>query len=95
AQRAAGRIAYAGGELGAAEEYLSQALETFTGSGAAFEAARTRVDLAALRAKRGDKDAAREHLSAALAVFEVANVPKRSVQARDLAHAWGIALVDD
>jgi len=95
AQRAAGRIAYAGGELGAAEEYLSQALETFTGSGAAFEAARTRVDLAALRAKRGDKDAAREHLSAALAVFEVANVPKRSVQARDLAHAWGIALLDD
>src|SRR5439155_17846778 len=84
AQRAVGRIALAAGDLGEADMRLSQALATFTESDASFEAARTRVDLAVMCVKRGDRDAARAHLVAAVAVFEAANAPKRTVHARDL-----------
>jgi hypothetical protein len=70
---------------------LTGALATFTRCGADFEAARTRLDLAAVRARRGDPDAAREDLAAALAAFEAANAPKRAAQARELARTLGFA----
>ena len=92
AQRAAGRIAYAGGDLDEAERRLSQALETFLESGAAFEVARTRVDLAAARGKREDGDGARAYLAAALATFEAANAPKRAAAVGLLARSLGVTL---
>jgi len=55
-------------------------------------AARTRVDLAGVRAKRGDELAARQHLHLAIATFETAGAPKRVAEASDLARALGITL---
>jgi DNA-binding SARP family transcriptional activator len=48
AQRVQSRIARAGGERGEAEDRLAQAIATFQGMGAPFEAARTRIELAEL-----------------------------------------------
>jgi tetratricopeptide (TPR) repeat protein len=94
AQRALGRIARAQSDLDEAEQHLSHALQTFTGCSAVFEAARTRVDLAAVRARKGDEDAAREHLRVAVAAFDAAGAPKRAAEARDLARSLGTALAD-
>jgi DNA-binding SARP family transcriptional activator len=85
AQCALGRIAHAAGEHAAAEVSLGEALESFEGCQATFEAARTRVELAAVRVVQGDADAARAHLAAALAVFEAAGAPARAAAARRLA----------
>jgi hypothetical protein len=57
-----------------------------------FEAGPTRVDIAGVRSTRGDKDGAREHLVAALAIFEEANTPKRAAAVRDLARSLTITL---
>jgi DNA-binding SARP family transcriptional activator len=92
AQRALGRIARVEGDLDKAEGHLAQALETFTACSAVFEAARTRVDLAAVRAKTGDEAAAREHLQLAVATFDTSGAPKRVAEARDVARSLGIAL---
>jgi DNA-binding SARP family transcriptional activator len=92
AQRSLGRIAHAGGDLEAAGSCLCEALGTFVGCHAAFEAARTRLDLAAVDAARGKTDAAREHLAAALATFETANAPRLATAARALAASLGPAL---
>ena len=94
ARRTLGRIAHAAGELRDAEDHLTGALATLTQCHADFEAARTRMDLAAVRAKRGDHEAAREDLAAALAAFEAANVPKRAAQVRELARALDLTLSD-
>jgi len=91
AQRTLGRIAHAAGAVPDAEDLLTGALATFTRCGAAFEAARTRLDLATTRASRGDPEAAREDLVAALVAFEAANTPKRAAQARELASTLGLA----
>ncbi len=92
AQRAIGRIARADGDLDVAERHLTEALETFAACSAMFEAARTRVDLAGVRAKRGDELAARQHLHLAMATFETAGAPKRVAEASDLARSLGITL---
>ncbi len=92
AQRTLGRISLVGGELEAAGRHLAEALETLTRCGAAFEAARARVDLAAVEAARQNTAAAGEHLAAAIATFEAANAPRRAAAARDLARSLGIRL---
>jgi hypothetical protein len=89
-QRALGRIALAAGKTDDAGERLDQALATFARCSAAFEAARTHLDLAALRAGQGDKHAAQEHLARAVATFEAADAPTRLAQARELARSLGL-----
>jgi DNA-binding SARP family transcriptional activator len=90
AQRLLGRIGRAGGDLEAADRWLSQALTTFNACAATFEAGRTYLDLAAVRTARGQADAARGHLRAALAVFEAARAPARAAEARALGRALGL-----
>jgi DNA-binding SARP family transcriptional activator len=94
AQRALGRVAFAEEDFAEADRRLSTALATFAACDAAFEAARTRVELARLRARLGAKDAAGEHLAASVAVFEAARAPKRAAEARALAGLLRIALVE-
>jgi hypothetical protein len=65
-----GRIAEARGAGDDAERLLEEALEIFSRIEADFEAARTRLDLAAIASRRGDADRARVHLAAAHATFE-------------------------
>jgi DNA-binding SARP family transcriptional activator len=90
AQRALGRIAFAAGKTEDAAERFEQALATFARCSAAFEAARTHMDLAALRAGQGDKHAAQEHLARAAATFETADAPRRVAQTRELARSLGL-----
>jgi hypothetical protein len=87
ALRALGRIAIAQRNFAEAELKLSRALATFTECGAAFEAARTRADLAALFAGNLDSKAARDHLAAALMGFKQARAPRRIAEARRTARA--------
>jgi tetratricopeptide (TPR) repeat protein len=68
--RTMGRIAEACGAGDDAERLLEEALEIFSRIEADFEAARTRLDLAAIASRRGDADRARVHLAAAHATFE-------------------------
>lgn len=95
AERALGRIAHTEGELRAADALLAGALRTFEDCGATFEAARTHVELAAVRGVGVTRDAAREHLIAALATFEAADAPARVIAARDLARRLDLGLLDD
>lgn len=92
AQRALGRIGDVEGRPEAAVGYLSEALGTFTGCRAAFEAARTRVDLAGVEAARANPGAARAHLVTAIATFEAAGAPRRAARARDVARSLRIGL---
>ena len=92
AQRALGRIARAAGDPVEAESCLTKALGSFGECRAAFEAARTRLDFAALLGTQGNTAAAREHLAAALAPLEAANAPKRVAEARNLARTLGVTL---
>ena len=69
ALRALGRVAAAVGELDEAEQRHRQALATFSSLSVPFEVARTRLDLAALRAERGDRTTAGAELAAGLALF--------------------------
>jgi tetratricopeptide (TPR) repeat protein len=82
ALRALGRIAIARQNFGEAELRLTGALTTFTECGAAFEAARTQADLAALFAGKRERKAARDYLAAALTGFKQARAPKRVAEAR-------------
>jgi len=92
AWRALGRIDAAAGAIADAEEHFTRALSAFTDCEAAFEAARTMMDRAPVRAKRGDTDGARADLTAAIAAFDIAPAPRRAAQARDLARSLGLAL---
>ena len=87
ALRALGRIALTRRNFGEAELRLSRALATFTECGAAFEAARTQADLAALSACKLEWKAARDCLAAALMGFKRARAPKRVAEARRTARA--------
>jgi DNA-binding SARP family transcriptional activator/tetratricopeptide (TPR) repeat protein len=81
ALRALGRIALARRSVDEAERRLLQALATFTQCGAAFEAARTQADLAALFDRKLERKAARDYLAAALIGFKKARAPKRITEA--------------
>ncbi|MGC2319689.1 MAG: AAA family ATPase [Bradyrhizobium sp.] len=89
ALRALGRIAIAQRSFAEAELRLSRALATFTKCGAAFEAARTQADLAALFACKLERKAARDYLAKALMGFKQARAPKRVAEARRTARALG------
>lgn len=90
AQRALGRVALASNKLDDARMRLTQAFETFERSEMAFEAARTRLDLARLCARLGERNATRDHLAAALTAFHAAKAPKRAEAAYKLARALGV-----
>lgn len=92
ARRALGRINYAAGEVAEAEDHFTRALAAFTECEAAFEVARTLMDRAPIRAKRGAADGARADLMAVIAAFEAAPAPRRAAQARDLARSLGLTL---
>ena len=78
ARRLAGRILRAEHRLDDAAVELSGALETFTGSGAPFEVARTHLDLAELAHARGDHTGAATHATAAADGFGALHVGTRS-----------------
>lgn len=82
AQRALGRIGIARNDFNEAEAQLLRALAAFERCAAAFEAARTRADLATLFARKAERKAARAHLAAALIGFRRAGAPRRIAQAR-------------
>ena len=58
------------GNLETAGEQLALALEAFTDLNARWQMGRTECELAEVRLAGGDRDAARQHLTAALADFE-------------------------
>jgi tetratricopeptide (TPR) repeat protein len=70
ARRAMGRVARSRGAGDDAERWLGEALARFSEIEAEFEAARTRLDLAAMAAGRADTAGARAHLEKARAAFE-------------------------
>jgi tetratricopeptide (TPR) repeat protein len=70
AHRIAGRIARTRDAVDEAGEPLQQAFAIFTRIDAAFEAARTRLDLVDLAVRRGDRPQARHELTAAARTFQ-------------------------
>lgn len=87
ALRALGRIDIALGNFDEAETRLLRALATFCECGAAFESARTQVDLAMLFARKPETKASRDYLAAAVIGFTKAGAPKRAAAASRL---WSI-----
>jgi len=75
ARRALGRAAADEQRLDAAGTELEEALRVFESIQADFEAARTRLDLAAVARARGDSDRAREYLALARQAFESVDAP--------------------
>src|SRR5207244_1962060 len=90
-QRVLGRIARARGSVAEAETALTKALETFAAIDAAFEVARTRLELADLMSTRGH-DAVPALLREAYRTFVDAAAPAYVRRAREIAAARGIAL---
>src|SRR5947207_15357579 len=68
-QRIAGRLARDRGRVEEGTKACQRALETFEGSGAVFEAARTRLDLAPVALEGTDSDRACRELTAATQTF--------------------------
>jgi tetratricopeptide (TPR) repeat protein len=85
ARRALGRIARARGALAAAEGHLEGARQVFHSIGAAYEAARTLLDLAVTTSASGRPDAAAIHLAAAQREFSDLKVPFYAGHAAKLA----------
>jgi tetratricopeptide (TPR) repeat protein len=75
ARRALGRIARARGALAEAEGHLEGARQAFQSIGAAYEGARTLLDLAVTASASRRPDAAATHLAAAQRVFSDLKVP--------------------
>ena len=92
AQRAAGRVAREVGEAAGAERHLRQALQGFTSLQVPFEAARTRLDLAALAQEQGNPAEATSELGEALRLFKELRVPVYVERAERLAEELAIAL---
>jgi tetratricopeptide (TPR) repeat protein len=70
AQRALGVAQHLGGDLEKAEQYLKQALETFGGLEARWQAGRTFSELGELARSRGDLEYSRQNFEKALEAFE-------------------------
>jgi DNA-binding SARP family transcriptional activator/tetratricopeptide (TPR) repeat protein len=87
ALRALGRIGIARNDFNEAETQLLRSLAAFERCGAAFEAARTRADLATLFARKAERKAARAHLAAALIGFRRTGAPRRIAPARRMLSA--------
>ncbi len=85
ARRLVARIALASGDLPEALHGFGEALETFAGIGARFEAARTQLELGALAEVRGDFSAAATHAREALRAFTALGAPVYVERARTLA----------
>jgi DNA-binding NtrC family response regulator/tetratricopeptide (TPR) repeat protein len=75
ARRALGRIARARGALAEAEGHLEGARQAFQSIGAAYEGARTLLDLAAIANASSRPDAAATHLAVAQRAFSDLKVP--------------------
>jgi len=75
-QRVLGCIAYASNDLADASHWLSASLETFESGQMAFEAARTRLDLARLEFACGEPSTARAHLDSAGSMFRALGLPR-------------------
>jgi tetratricopeptide (TPR) repeat protein len=86
ARRALGRIARARGALGEAEGHLEGARQVFHSIGAAYEAARTLLDLAVTTSALGRLDVAAAHLTAAQQAFSDLRVPFYAAHAVKLAN---------
>ena len=76
AQRALGRVELAAGRLAEAEQELQAALHTFTAIEAHAQAARSRVPLGELHARRGNRRAATTELRAAYDLFIQMRAPR-------------------
>lgn len=81
AQRVAGRVAQAEGDLARANDHLSDALHSFASAGIRLEVARTRLDLAQL--SRGT-DTARYHLAQARDLFDALGLRKDAMRVEQL-----------
>ncbi|MCI0547166.1 MAG: AAA family ATPase [Candidatus Rokubacteria bacterium] len=76
AQRVAGRVAQADGDLLGAQRHLDEALATFVSTQARLEVARTRLDLAELALACGDRAAGSAELEAARPFLERLAAPR-------------------
>jgi tetratricopeptide (TPR) repeat protein len=85
ARRALGRIVRARGALAEAEGHLERAHQAFQSIGAAYEGARTLLDLAAIANASSRPDAAATHLAAAQRVFSDLKVPFHATHVAKLA----------
>ena len=87
AQRTLGRVAIAQKNWQQAESQLRAALATFEECSAAFEAARTRVDLLRVPPTNGNDREAKSDFAAALSAFEAAPAPRRVAELHAVAQA--------
>lgn len=86
--RVLARIAYAEGDVAAAEARLETSLAIFTRVGAAFEVGRTHLVVAELARRRDDRAATRRHLAEAARWLEHLDVPRYHERLRALAEPW-------
>lgn len=92
AERTLGRAAQDERDLGDAARHLEAAVRLFESVEAAYDVARTRLDLAALARARGDEAAVRRHLEAAHRLFADLRIPTQVERTRRLAAELGVAL---
>ena len=92
AHRIAGRIARDRGLVLEASSQLRQALEIFERASAAFEAARTRLDLAEVAAERGDRTEARDELTVAARTFQSLGATAYGDRTTTLAASLGLSV---
>jgi hypothetical protein len=85
ALRALGRIAQAEDQLAEARTLLTGSLEALASTEARFEMARTRLELAELSHREGDRDAAARQGRLAEEVFTASGVSRYEERTRDLA----------
>jgi hypothetical protein len=84
AHRVRGRIARDEGRLDEAAAELEEALSTFERIGGAFEAARTRLDVAMVACASGHPDRAQREMDAACRAFEELATPAYRARASRL-----------
>jgi DNA-binding SARP family transcriptional activator len=92
AERALGRVELAAGRLDEAERALRAALDTFTAIEAYAQAARSRIPLGELHARRDNRRAAAAELRAARDLFTQMRAPHLAERAHRLAAELGISL---